>query len=563
MQRHTFFPVFVLLFFVTALFPRVTHAGGVASFISNIISTSVSVVSTTINVLGTLGAISISSTICTSQDVMYYVGIRSNGCNGGSNSGGVSGSSSSPLSCFTVGGGANNGNEQTAEANTISAVLTSNGYNGGVTGSSNYRNSAYHFSATKGAYFTLSGANLGSNITIVHRQDFSGISNNLCANRGNIPPEGYFYDSDCTYNETWSQSNRTLCIYSPGGQSGPASGGVPTVAVSASPNPVQYNTPTTLTWTSTGATSCTALSGNWSNTSPSSGNSLNGSTLTAPLIAATTFTLQCSGPGGTSPVQSVTTTVAAPLCPNGANNPLQCNQCPATLAFIGGACVACTGGCTSPGAGGAGGSGGSGGNGGNATNPLGAPPMTCNNGRVNPPACDVLAPTVTLTANPSTIDTGSPTKLTWSSTNATSCTSLNGGTGEGSFSTNSDANNSVGVNVGPLTSSKNYQIYCDGPGGRVTSNTVPVTVLQPTLGITANPLRLTTGSSSKLTWNASDVTGCAVTGSNGFSNMGTSGIAVDTGPITAQTIFTLTCDVIGPSISRSVTVNILPIFQPF
>ena len=38
-------------------------------------------------------------------------------------------------------GGAPNGGEQTDEANAISGALTTYGYNGGVSGSSNYRNS--------------------------------------------------------------------------------------------------------------------------------------------------------------------------------------------------------------------------------------------------------------------------------------------------------------------------------------------------------------------------------------------------------------------------------------
>lgn len=75
----------------------------------------------------------------------------------------------------------------------------------------------------------------------------------------------------------------------------------PIVTFSASPNPVAASGDTsTLTWSSSFATSCTAT-GAWSGTQPTSG------TFTTPGITVdTTFNLTCTGAGGTSPLQSVT-----------------------------------------------------------------------------------------------------------------------------------------------------------------------------------------------------------------------------------------------------------------
>ncbi len=69
---------------------------------------------------------------------------------------------------------------------------------------------------------------------------------------------------------------------------------------------IPYNTTTTLSWSSTNSTACTA-SGGWSGAQATSG-----TYVTPPLTAATTYTLTCTGTGGTSAPSSVTVTPAAP-----------------------------------------------------------------------------------------------------------------------------------------------------------------------------------------------------------------------------------------------------------
>src|SRR5258705_675146 len=82
----------------------------------------------------------------------------------------------------------------------------------------------------------------------------------------------------------------------------------PTVSISASPTSVANGGTTTLTWSSTDATSCTA-SGAWSGTK-----ALAGSETSAALTADSRFTLTCSVAGGTA-TKSVSVTVAAPPLP--------------------------------------------------------------------------------------------------------------------------------------------------------------------------------------------------------------------------------------------------------
>jgi hypothetical protein len=95
-----------------------------------------------------------------------------------------------------------------------------------------------------------------------------------------------------------------------------ASGGVgiPTVTLNASPTAVQQGGSSTLTWSSTNATDCTASNvgaegSTWSGPKPTSGSDVRG-----PLTATATYSLTCSGPRGTASA-SVTITVGAAPAP--------------------------------------------------------------------------------------------------------------------------------------------------------------------------------------------------------------------------------------------------------
>ena len=85
-----------------------------------------------------------------------------------------------------------------------------------------------------------------------------------------------------------------------------------------------------------------------------------------------------------------------------------------------------------------------------------------------PAAPTTPAPTVSLTASPLSITSGSASTLTWSATNATSCTASGGWSG--SKSTAGSAS------TGVLTASTQYGLSCTGPGGSGSaSTTVTVT----------------------------------------------------------------------------------------
>lgn len=193
---------------------------------------------------------------------------------------------------------------------------------------------------------------------------------------------------------------------------------------------------------------------------------------------------------------------------------------------------------------------------GGGTSCSGASNQSCAGGACTPPV-------VSLEANPSTIDNGQSTTLTWSSTYATSCTSVGG------FSTGGATSNNVGVSTGTLTSSQNYQIYCDGASGRTYSSTVPVTVLNPSVAINAVPDRVVKGNQTTVSWSANNVNSCSIT-RNGSAWRGPlasdasralSGSVVDT--ITTQTTYIITCTNNASANAATAIVNVASTFQTF
>jgi hypothetical protein len=88
-------------------------------------------------------------------------------------------------------------------------------------------------------------------------------------------------------------------------KAGAASTQPPTVSITVSPTSIAAGTPAALTWSSTGATACTA-SGAWSGTEATSGTQ----TVTPASTGTFSYTLTCTGDGGSA---SATATLAATL----------------------------------------------------------------------------------------------------------------------------------------------------------------------------------------------------------------------------------------------------------
>jgi len=163
------------------------------------------------------------------------------------------------------------------------------------------------------------------------------------------------------------------------------------------------------------------------------------------------------------------------------------------------------------------------------------------------------APTVTLSASSASIASGGTSTLTWSSTNATSCTASGGWSGSQSTSGTHQ--------VGPLTASATYTLSCSGGGGSAQqSATVTVTgggggsTPAPTVTLSASPTSVATNGTPTLTWSSTNATSC--TASGGWSGTKATSGSAQVGPLTNSTDFGLTCSGAGGSMQQTVTVTV-------
>jgi hypothetical protein len=207
-----------------------------------------------------------------------------------------------------------------------------------------------------------------------------------------------------------------------------------------------------------------------------------------------------------------------PACSNGASNYPTCSRCPDGLAYVNGSCVVCSnGGCTSNPPGGGGGSSG---------NPTGG--LICNNGGPNPPSCyasctlpwggtitngvsvqafpvpsvaspaacpasetrtctngslsgsytnsncTVVYPSATISANPTRVQTGGSSNISWTTTDVNSCSITRNGSSWRSGLTGANLNSSALASN--IISQSSFTITCQAVGGASVTSSVVVNV---------------------------------------------------------------------------------------
>lgn len=308
----------------------------------------------------------------------------------------------------------------------------------------------------------------------------------------------------------------------------------PTVSLSVSSNNVPNGTPVTLSWSSTDATSC------YNNFGGGGGGS--GSIQVTPQADSYTDYYEiCDNINGEARAdQGVSTygicTSTANAC--GQTNTGICPQSPpANPAGYGNACTSAANSC-------------------GQTN-TGTIQCDSSCSATTPSNAGCTPPTVSF-GTPTTIVPGASAPLTWSSTNATSCTGSGFTAGPPSGS----------VSVSPVVTT-NYGLLCTGPGG--TKNALPVAITVgcsgiPNPTITASVNRVTPNSSVTINWTAGNYIGtCSVT-ENGTpigSVVGSSCSVPTPGSasvtITKQTTYTINCN----GTTASTIVNLIPGFQEF
>ncbi len=315
------------------------------------------------------------------------------------------------------------------------------------------------------------------------------------------------------------------------------------LTLTASPTNIAPGQGTTLSWTTTNASSCSA-SGGWSGSENPNG------TLSVTPALSTTYTLTCSS-GKKSMSQSVLVTVTSTPPPPAAPT-VSLSASPTSITSGGSSTLTWSStnanSCTSTDFITANGTSGSlsvspttsttyaitcTGTGGSAT---GSATVTVN-------SQSTPTPTVSLSASPTSITSGQSSTLTWGSTNATSCTT-SGFSGSGT---------SGSATVSPTTSTT-YSVTCTGAGGSATgSATISVNAATPapTVSLSASPTSITSGGSSTLTWSSTNASSCTTTG---FSGSGTSG-STSVSPTTSTT-YSITCTGAGGNATGSATVTV-------
>ena len=160
-------------------------------------------------------------------------------------------------------------------------------------------------------------------------------------------------------------------------------------------------------------------------------------------------------------------------------------------------------------------------------------------------------PVVTLMATPESVTSGETAELAWSATNADTCTASGAWSGPRATSGSETTD--------PLTADSTFTLTCSGTAGQVTDS-VTVTVSggspAPTLTLTADPLSVTSGDSTTLSWSATNVDSC--TASGGWSGSRATSGSEQSAALSADTTFTLTCSGTAGQVTDSVDVTVSP-----
>jgi hypothetical protein len=384
------------------------------------------------------------------------------------------------------------------------------------------------------------------------------------------------------------------------GPGGPSSASAATVVVgpgtppasilnlTALPASIQIGQTTTLSWSTSNASTCTASGGTGSDGWNGSQFTSSAGTVIGPLGSAGiySYTLNCSGSGGGSGPSSAAVSVTPPTPAaeitllSATPNNIQAGQS-TTLNWLTINASSCTA------------SGGTGSDGwtgpvatsgvGRVVGPINTPgtytyTLNCSGGGGTSGPISVTlsvgpvtpaAAIASLAASPSAIQSGQSTTLSWATSNASTCTA-SGGTGSDGWS-GSEATSSSGTVVGPINTigSYTYTLNCNGPGGASGPVSTPLSVTapppgSPTIVITANganPGVGQTGQTVTLAWSTANATSCTAaggTGSDGWSGSeATSSSGTVVGPINAAGTYTYTLSCSGPGGSGSSSVSVV------
>lgn len=353
------------------------------------------------------------------------------------------------------------------------------------------------------------------------------------------------------------------CIGQGGSNSGSTTvqvtGPGPTItSLSASPNPVDYGSRVTLSYGTTDAQSC-----DWPSGFPTGANAPYGVSvsLLSPVLTTTTlFTLRC-----TNPVSTVSRSVSVGVNPI-PNPTVRLTSSKATLTAGESATLTWTttnaASCTGTGTGFAGSRAAGGGSLSLSPGATTAYGLVCTgaNGATASDSVQVIvndptpAPVITFSSTVAQVTSGTATTLTWSVSDATTCTASDGWSG-------SKSNTGSTASTGNLTTTTTFTLSCSGTGGTdIRSVTVTVTVppSNPEVVMVASQISVRQGTLSTLTWFGQEVTSCTAADGDAewTGSLGVSGSRVVTPTVT--TTYTVSCTDGVTTDTSSVTITVSP-----
>ncbi len=291
---------------------------------------------------------------------------------------------------------------------------------------------------------------------------------------------------------TWS------CVGTNGGTTAQCSAGItppqaPTLILSILPTAITAGESSTLTWSSTNTTSCTATGG-WTGAK-----AVSGTQVVSPVVN-TTYTLACTGTGGTA-TQSASVVVSPASTKFSVNDRIQTTAvvnvrgtASPTGTLLGTQAIGMQGVVT----------GGPTANGGynwwNINFDSGVDGWSAEDYLVRA-TTSAPAPTLSFSAAPQNITAGQSSTLTWSSTNTTGCTATGGWTGTKAVS---------GTQVVSPTATTSYALSCIGAGGSTTQSVV--------IGVAFVQGTTTSSSSPVASYNFNEGTGTTLLDRSGARN---------------------------------------------
>jgi hypothetical protein len=160
------------------------------------------------------------------------------------------------------------------------------------------------------------------------------------------------------------------------------------------------------------------------------------------------------------------------------------------------------------------------------------------------------APTVSLTASATDVQKNGSVTLTWSSTNATSCTASGGWTG--ALATSGSQSQTV-------TTTSTFTLTCKGSGGSGSGSAAVTAWNAPVPTISADQTNILSNNTVALTWSSQNATACI--GADALSGVLATSGSQTSASLTTTTIFSVSCsNPVYAAVKASVTVDVSSTF---